>query len=209
MPTHLAGLYLICCINWLPSKNNSNVTIDRAKLLYLINEKIPFNYGKLVYDQVERAARFPGQILNILPFPNLIYRVLMFQREITLENFEKPDPPPKKFNPEVRGGIDHPRRRGEYVFGTSLAGDLRHASTLLLNMAVRLEGGDYGLVHPSSDQSQGVNADAEAQGSEPEADDSYAEPVDEGWPSENSNSDSFVDSLDVDNEEGFEDTQSG
>ncbi|KAG7599440.1 Ribonuclease H-like superfamily [Arabidopsis suecica] len=209
MPTHLAGLYLICCINWLPSKNNSNVTIDRAKLLYLINEKIPFNYGKLVYDQVEKAARFPGQILNILPFPNLIYRVLMFQREITLENFEKPDPPPKKFNPEVRGGIDHPRRRGEYVFGTSLPGDLRHASTLLLNMAVRLEGGDYGIVQPSSGQSQGVNVDAEAQGSEPEADDSYAEPVDEGWPSENSDSDSFVDSLDVDNEEGFEDTQSG
>lgn len=54
-----------------------------------------------------------------------------------------------------------------------------------------------------------MNADAEAQGSEPEADDSYAEPVDEGWPSENSDSYSFVDSLDVDNEEGFEDTQSG
>jgi len=51
-----------------------------------------------------------------------------------------------------------------------------------------------------------VNADVEAQGLEPEADDDYVPPVDEGWSPENS--DSFVNSLDVDNEEGYEDTQS-
>lgn len=67
-------------------------------------------------------------------------------------------------------------------------------------------GGDYGLVSSSSHSSQGVNADVEAQGLEPEADDDYVPPVDEGWSPENS--DSFVNSLDVDNEEGYEDTQS-
>lgn len=52
----LGNIHLICCLNWIPSTNNMMDTIDRCKLVYMLEQRFPFNFGKLIYDQLEKAA---------------------------------------------------------------------------------------------------------------------------------------------------------
>lgn len=73
---------------------------------------------------------------RILPFPNLIYRVLSFRREIQLEPSEIFEPQPKEYLliDQVGEGTVR-RRRGDHTFGVSLAQDIQYAASLLIDIA--------------------------------------------------------------------------
>ncbi|CAA7027779.1 unnamed protein product [Microthlaspi erraticum] len=152
----MGHLYGICCYNWMPSSNNTNVTKDRAKLLYKLANRIPFNFGKLVYDQI-KAVAVTMTVKGIVPFPSLIYQVLRFQKEILSVANEHMVPPLAEFQlDDRRGHVRQQTPAPAFVFGRSLIADLRHTSTLLLDIAKRFEGGDYGeaLLGSAFDKSQ-------------------------------------------------------
>lgn len=55
--THTMGsLFGVCCLNWMPTTNNTYVTKERAKLLYMLAKKTPFHFLKLVFDQIPQSG---------------------------------------------------------------------------------------------------------------------------------------------------------
>jgi len=47
----LALLNKICCHNWSPTVNRSVLKPERMTLLYMVAKALPFNFGKLIFDE--------------------------------------------------------------------------------------------------------------------------------------------------------------
>lgn len=62
--------------------------MDRARFLYKLVNKIPFDFGELVCDQVTRAGQMVEYSEFRPVFPNLIYQVLSYQRDVPLHKGE-------------------------------------------------------------------------------------------------------------------------
>ncbi|XP_024018221.1 uncharacterized protein LOC112090643 [Morus notabilis] len=83
-------LHKIALKNWMPSTHSTGVNKPLAKLLYMIGLCFSFDIRQLIYDQIVSNAKvlFTHQVL---PFPSLIYGVLMSQNDIkkSVEVFAK------------------------------------------------------------------------------------------------------------------------
>ncbi|KAF2578405.1 hypothetical protein F2Q68_00005770 [Brassica cretica] len=56
---------------------------NRLRLLYAVAKRKPIDFGHLVYDQVIEVTRKTDWDTNLI-FPNLIYQLLMLQKEVPL-----------------------------------------------------------------------------------------------------------------------------
>ena len=56
---------------------------NRLRLLYAVAKRNKINFGLLVYDHVIEMTRKADWDTNLI-FPNLIYQLLMLQREVPL-----------------------------------------------------------------------------------------------------------------------------
>ncbi|XP_020872149.1 uncharacterized protein LOC110226024 [Arabidopsis lyrata subsp. lyrata] len=85
-------LLKICCTNWAPITNESYLAASRARVVYMIAKKVPFNFGRLVFEHVLQLARTHAAKFH-LPFPSLIYKLLQAQHPVKadceLKNFKK------------------------------------------------------------------------------------------------------------------------
>jgi len=71
-------LFKLCCSNWSPTSNDGYAQPDRAKLVYMITHKMPFDFGRIVFDHILQLALKTDTKL-FLPFPNLIYQLIQTQ----------------------------------------------------------------------------------------------------------------------------------
>ncbi|KAF3583131.1 hypothetical protein DY000_02032160 [Brassica cretica] len=76
-------LYRICELNWLPGPVSNAMIKNRLRLLYAVAKCHKISFGDLVYEQVIEMTRKTDWETN-LTFPNLIYQLLMLQREVPL-----------------------------------------------------------------------------------------------------------------------------
>lgn len=53
--------------NWLPTSNNSNVSSQQMELLYKIGREIPFDLGKLIFEEIVKQRRNQKLISLSLP----------------------------------------------------------------------------------------------------------------------------------------------
>ncbi|CAL9225140.1 unnamed protein product [Arabidopsis halleri] len=85
-------LLKICCTNWAPTTNESYLAASRSRVVYMIAKKVPFNFGRLVFEHVLQLARTPAAKFH-LPFPSLIYKLLQAQHPVKadceLKNIKK------------------------------------------------------------------------------------------------------------------------
>ncbi|KAF3525658.1 hypothetical protein F2Q69_00048892 [Brassica cretica] len=77
------ALYCVCELNWLPGPESDSMIKNRLRLLYAVAKLNKINFGLLVYDQVIEMTRKTKWDTNLI-FPNLIYQLLMIQREVPL-----------------------------------------------------------------------------------------------------------------------------
>lgn len=82
------NLYKVCCSNWLPTTNDGYAKLARAKLIYMVAHKIPFNFGSLVYDHISQLA-WSTQAKFKLPYPSLIQQLLDAQHQVTKTTVDK------------------------------------------------------------------------------------------------------------------------
>ncbi|KAL0873120.1 hypothetical protein Bca101_022825 [Brassica carinata] len=76
-------LYRVCELNWLPGPATDSMIQDRLRLLYAVATRKRIDFGRLVYDQVIEMARRSDWCTDLI-FPNLIYQLLMLQKEVPL-----------------------------------------------------------------------------------------------------------------------------
>lgn len=76
-------LYSVCKLNWLPGPVSETMIKNRLRLLFAVATGRKIDFGRLVYDQVIEMARNSDWSTDLI-FPNLIYQILMFQREIPM-----------------------------------------------------------------------------------------------------------------------------
>ncbi|WZZ57447.1 hypothetical protein YC2023_057554 [Brassica napus] len=76
-------LYRVCELNWLPGHDSDSMMKNRLRLLYAVAKHKPINFGDLVYDQVIKMTHKTDWDTNLI-FPNLIYQLLMLQKEVPL-----------------------------------------------------------------------------------------------------------------------------
>ena len=77
------ALYRVCELNWLPGPDFDAMLKNRLHLLYDVANRHKIDFGHLVYDQVIEMCRKTEWETNLF-FPNLIYQLLMLQKEIPL-----------------------------------------------------------------------------------------------------------------------------
>ncbi|KAG2268285.1 hypothetical protein Bca52824_062840 [Brassica carinata] len=77
------ALYRVCELNWLPGPDSDSMIKNWLRLLYAAAKCNKINFGLLVYDQVIEMTRKTDWDTNLI-FPNLIYQLLMLQREVPL-----------------------------------------------------------------------------------------------------------------------------
>ncbi|KAF2567978.1 hypothetical protein F2Q68_00026056 [Brassica cretica] len=75
--------YRICELNWLPGHVSNAMIKNRLRLLYAVAKCHKIRFGDLVYEQVIEMTRKTDWETNLI-FPNLIYQLLMLQREVPL-----------------------------------------------------------------------------------------------------------------------------
>lgn len=71
-------LHKLAISNWLPTSNTTTLTLDQSKLLYRIGKSMAFDLGYKIFQILHRAP-FKQSSTSILPFPNLIYAMLLDQ----------------------------------------------------------------------------------------------------------------------------------
>lgn len=72
----------ICCSNWIPGTNHTTLRVDRLRLIDMVMDDKPFNFGKLVFEHALNLSKLGLQSLHRLAYPYLIYQVLTAQRDI-------------------------------------------------------------------------------------------------------------------------------
>uniref|UniRef100_A0A0D3DNQ0 ATP-dependent DNA helicase n=1 Tax=Brassica oleracea var. oleracea TaxID=109376 RepID=A0A0D3DNQ0_BRAOL len=77
------ALYRVCELNWLPCPDFDAMLKNRLRLLYAVANRHKIDFGHLVYDQVIEMCHKTEWETNLV-FPNLIYQLLMLQKEIPL-----------------------------------------------------------------------------------------------------------------------------
>ncbi|XP_010495618.1 PREDICTED: uncharacterized protein LOC104772734 [Camelina sativa] len=68
----IKDLHKICCSNWSPTVNTGYISTNRAMVIYMIMHHIPFNFGRMIYDQIIQLG-LQAQSDFRLSFPSLIY----------------------------------------------------------------------------------------------------------------------------------------
>lgn len=76
-------LYRVCELNWLPGPDTDSMIQNRLRLLYAVATRKRIDFGRLVYDQVIEMTRRADWRTDLI-FPNLIYQILMLQKEVPL-----------------------------------------------------------------------------------------------------------------------------
>ncbi|CAN6879412.1 unnamed protein product [Brassica oleracea] len=83
-------LYRVCERNWLPGPDSDLMMKKRLRLLYAVSKCKEIDFGQLVYEQVIDMARVTDLEIGLI-FPNLIYQLLVLQKEIPLlPGYEEP-----------------------------------------------------------------------------------------------------------------------
>ncbi|KAF2548608.1 hypothetical protein F2Q70_00021601 [Brassica cretica] len=77
------ALYRVCELNWLPGPDSDSMIKTRLRLLYVVANRNKIKFGHLVYEQVIEMTRKTDWDTNLI-FPNLIYQLLMLQKEVPL-----------------------------------------------------------------------------------------------------------------------------
>ncbi|XP_057775099.1 uncharacterized protein LOC130994082 [Salvia miltiorrhiza] len=72
-------LHKIAVYNWLPSKNTTALTKEQAEFIFKVGKPLAFNFGEQVFANISRAA-FKSTGGSMLPFPSLIYNLLVQQK---------------------------------------------------------------------------------------------------------------------------------
>lgn len=72
----------ICCYNWIPGTNRTTLRIDHVRLIDMVMDDKPFNFGKLVFEHALSLSKLGPNSTHRLAYPNLIYQVLTAQRDI-------------------------------------------------------------------------------------------------------------------------------
>ncbi|XP_057770949.1 uncharacterized protein LOC130990738 [Salvia miltiorrhiza] len=72
-------LHKIAVYNWLPSKNTTALTKEQAEFVFKVGKPLAFNFGEQVFANISRAA-FKSTGGSMLPFPSLIYNLLVQQK---------------------------------------------------------------------------------------------------------------------------------
>ncbi|KAL0863085.1 hypothetical protein Bca101_042203 [Brassica carinata] len=80
---HFKVLYRVCELNWLPGTDSDSMIKNRLRLIFAAATGKKISFGHLVYDQVTDMTRSSDPKLSII-FPNLIYQLLVLQKEIPL-----------------------------------------------------------------------------------------------------------------------------
>ncbi|KAF3487116.1 hypothetical protein F2Q69_00053964 [Brassica cretica] len=76
-------IYRVCELNWLPGPDSDSMMKNRLRLLYAVANRKEISFGHLVYDQVIDMTRKTEWDTSLI-FPNLIYQLLMLQKEVPL-----------------------------------------------------------------------------------------------------------------------------
>ena len=76
-------LFKLCCSNWSPTSNAGYAQPDRAKLVYMVMHKIPFDFGRMAFDHILQLALKPDTKL-FMPFPHLIDQLIQTQRPVQI-----------------------------------------------------------------------------------------------------------------------------
>ncbi|CAN7126329.1 unnamed protein product, partial [Brassica rapa subsp. narinosa] len=77
------ALYRVCERNWLPGPDIDLMIKKRLRLLYVVAKRKEIDFGQLVYEQVIDMTRITDLETSLI-FPNLIYQLLVLQREVPL-----------------------------------------------------------------------------------------------------------------------------
>ncbi|XP_057782285.1 uncharacterized protein LOC131000391 [Salvia miltiorrhiza] len=72
-------LHKIAVYNWLPSKNTTALTKEQAEFIFKVGKPLAFNFGEQVFANISRAS-FKSTGGSMLPFPSLIYNLLVQQK---------------------------------------------------------------------------------------------------------------------------------
>lgn len=75
-------LFKFCYSNWSPTTNDGYAQPDKARLVYMVTHKMPFDFGKLVFEHMPESKFF-------LPVSNLVYQLLQSQHPVKFD-IEKP-----------------------------------------------------------------------------------------------------------------------
>ena len=77
-------LYKIAIANWLPRLHVSTVSKDLALLLFTIGTGEEFDLAKVIFQVITSNAESEN-IVNVLPYPSLIFELLRLQKDIMEE----------------------------------------------------------------------------------------------------------------------------
>ena len=76
-------LYCVCERSWLPGPDSDLMMRKRLRLMYAVTKCKQIDFGQLVYEQVIDMTRVRDLETSLI-FPNLIYQLLVLQKEAPL-----------------------------------------------------------------------------------------------------------------------------